>query len=249
MYQQRFRRKLHVVALVLALLALVMAVHADISHSQIADEPNWQTGALGKWECGDDADTIDEAGPIQQSDFLKPVLLDIAQNGLAHAYKKFKHWPGDGSLLEPEQTTNPKNIVIVGAGMAGLVAARELVKVGHNVTIVEMQDRIGGRVKTISGDGGGPNRTHHQNGTFKAGLYVDGKHFLVLEMLYSCRNDRRTPLRWRDTGRGVVNRPDSTTQRRLHALDYSHKTWNMNRELPHELTQHKTMMDHLAQLA
>lgn len=37
----------------------------------------------------------------------------------------------------------------MGAGPAGLSAAYELTKVGHEVSIVEMQNRVGGRIKTI----------------------------------------------------------------------------------------------------
>ncbi len=42
-----------------------------------------------------------------------------------------------------------KKIIIIGAGMSGLVAGYELVRAGHDVTILEARDRIGGRVLTI----------------------------------------------------------------------------------------------------
>lgn len=43
----------------------------------------------------------------------------------------------------------PKKIVIVGAGMAGLVAGYELTQLGHDITILEAQTRAGGRVQTL----------------------------------------------------------------------------------------------------
>lgn len=44
---------------------------------------------------------------------------------------------------------SPKHILVVGAGMAGLVAASLLKGTGHKVTILEANDRIGGRVYTL----------------------------------------------------------------------------------------------------
>lgn len=41
-----------------------------------------------------------------------------------------------------------KHVLVLGAGMAGLVAARELQALGHTVRIVEGSDRIGGRILT-----------------------------------------------------------------------------------------------------
>ena len=40
----------------------------------------------------------------------------------------------------------PDHIVIIGAGAAGLMAARELARTGKKVTILEARDRCGGRI-------------------------------------------------------------------------------------------------------
>ncbi|MEM7096642.1 MAG: glutamate synthase subunit beta [Pseudomonadota bacterium] len=45
---------------------------------------------------------------------------------------------------EPPTSRTGKSIAIVGAGPAGLAAAAQLNKVGHNVTVYERADRIGG---------------------------------------------------------------------------------------------------------
>ncbi len=41
-----------------------------------------------------------------------------------------------------------KNVVVVGAGLAGLTAARKLQDLGHNVIVYEVRNRPGGRIWT-----------------------------------------------------------------------------------------------------
>ncbi|MBV9562583.1 MAG: FAD-dependent oxidoreductase, partial [Bradyrhizobium sp.] len=43
----------------------------------------------------------------------------------------------------------PEHIVIIGAGAAGLMAARELAQAGRKVTILEARDRCGGRIHPL----------------------------------------------------------------------------------------------------
>ncbi|MDF2680782.1 MAG: amine oxidase [Brevibacillus sp.] len=76
------------------------------------------------------------------------------------------------------KTKTPKNIMIVGAGMAGLVAASLLKDAGHNVNILEGSGRVGGRVFTL--------RTPFSEGVyFEAGaMRIPEMHHLVFEYIY-----------------------------------------------------------------
>jgi monoamine oxidase len=46
------------------------------------------------------------------------------------------------------------DIIVIGAGIAGLAAARALAKAGKNVLLLEARERVGGRIKTVHVAGG-----------------------------------------------------------------------------------------------
>ena len=138
-----------------------MADRIETSGS-IAQEPNWLNGDLKLYPDAQPRKYEDD-DPVQQSDLMKPLLLDIAKHGLPYAYAKYI----EESNPEPYKSgtaTNPKDVIIIGAGMAGLLAGFELQRAGHRVHILEKSQRIGGRIKTFEEKDG-----------FAKGLYSDGK--------------------------------------------------------------------------
>src|SRR5437867_11382086 len=66
----------------------------------------------------------------------------------------------------PASTRRPKRVIVAGGGIGGLCCAHELVKRGHDVTVLEAAGRTGGHVRTI-------------RDPLADGLYVDGgaEHF------------------------------------------------------------------------
>jgi len=74
----------------------------------------------------------------------------------------------------PPNSGHGKSVVILGAGIAGLVSAYELKRAGYSVTVLEARERIGGRAWSIrNGDrivqAGRPD----QVATFSPGLYFN----------------------------------------------------------------------------
>ncbi len=63
---------------------------------------------------------------------------------------------GLGRKLDAAATRSDDSydVIVVGAGLAGLTAAHELHKDGQRVVVLEAQSRVGGRIHTIDFAGG-----------------------------------------------------------------------------------------------
>ena len=112
------------------------------------------------------------------------VFLGMEAMGLAHSTPS-----GVENFELPTGSGNGRSVVVLGAGIAGLVSAYELRKAGYDVTVLEARDRAGGRVWTVRGgdrivQSGRPD----QVAMFDQGLYfnagaarIPSAHRLILD--------------------------------------------------------------------
>lgn len=73
-----------------------------------------------------------------------------------------------------DRARGPKKVIVLGAGLAGLVAGYELAQAGHDVAILEARSRPGGRVHTL--------REPFADGQYaeSGALFVQANHDLTL---------------------------------------------------------------------
>ena len=104
--------------------------------------------------------------------------------------------PVDPEVLRtPEEGLHPgihvrKRVAIIGGGLAGLVAAFELKREGHQVTVLEAQNRVGGRIYTLREPfaplvvvAARPERTDVEGRRFER---LDQRHVVELRVVRQC---------------------------------------------------------------
>jgi len=68
------------------------------------------------------------------AEYSTPEYVDVIRRGIVPAFGP---------------PSRPKRVIIVGAGVAGLVAGYELLRAGHDPLILEARNRVGGRICTL----------------------------------------------------------------------------------------------------
>jgi monoamine oxidase len=81
------------------------------------------------------------AGRVSRRSFLKQAALTGTGAGLAAAAAP--------AWAQLESDRRKQRVIVIGAGLSGLVCTFELVRAGHDVVVLESRRRAGGRVRTI----------------------------------------------------------------------------------------------------
>jgi monoamine oxidase len=88
---------------------------------------------------------VDEASQLEISDLEESGQGSPVREPLPEAVLDV---PAEGLESRPQPA---KRVIVIGGGMAGLVAAFELRRQGHEPVVLEAQHRVGGRVYTLRG--------------------------------------------------------------------------------------------------
>ena len=131
----------------------------------------------------------------------------------APAQPTYPHVPVNVQLKRIREANHgKKHVVILGSGMAGMVAAYELLSLGHKVDIIEASDRAGGRVRTHHF--GGP--SYVELGAMRVPPSHDYTHHYITAMGLGVIGRQAPERRWVPTIRQRLG----SVKRRLAGLSY-----------------------------
>ncbi|XP_059666040.1 protein FLOWERING LOCUS D [Cornus florida] len=144
-------------------------------------------------------------------------LLDSTYSYLvSHGYINFGVAPAIKEKIPAEPSKS--NVVIIGAGLAGLAAARQLMAFGFKVTVLEGRKRAGGRVYTKKMEGASRTAAADLGGSVLTGTHGNPLGILARQLSYSLHKVRdKCPL-YRVNGKPVDPDIDSKVETAFNRL-------------------------------
>lgn len=97
------------------------------------------------------------SAPEQRADLAAPVLdrIFLAGEAVAEVAPGTAQGAQDSGRVAATAVSTAasarERVAVIGAGLAGLTAARQLSDAGFSVIVIESRDRVGGRIDTVSG--------------------------------------------------------------------------------------------------
>ncbi|KAL4575236.1 hypothetical protein LXL04_022078 [Taraxacum kok-saghyz] len=142
-------------------------------------------------------------------------LLDSAYNYLlSHGYINFGVSPLIKEKIQSEAntTTTKGTVIVIGAGLSGLAAARQLMSFGYKVTVLEGRKRPGGRVYTKKMEGGNRIASADLGGSVLTGTHGNPLGILARQLSYPLHKIRdKCPL-YRSNGAPVDSKTDTKVE-------------------------------------
>ncbi|XP_076952292.1 protein FLOWERING LOCUS D-like [Bidens hawaiensis] len=141
-------------------------------------------------------------------------LLDSAYKYLvSHGYINFGVAPMIKDRIGNESGGSGKlSVIVIGAGLSGLAAARQLMSFGYKVTVLEGRKRAGGRVYTKKMEGGNRVAAADLGGSVLTGTHGNPLGILARQLSYPLHKIRdKCPL-YRLDGQVVDSRIDAKVE-------------------------------------
>jgi len=99
------------------------------------------------------ADYLGDPAAVSRASYVHSRVVDLFSTCSSRRRPRQTEPGGAGNLTLMQSPVHTTDVVVVGAGLAGLAAARRAAEAGLDVVVLEASDAVGGRVRTDAVDG------------------------------------------------------------------------------------------------